>query len=291
MVDEETVRGPAVVVAGSGRCGSSLVTDILRSAGLSLGPPELYGTLTGPNAQRLGVDGDYAVNPRGYWELPGTQRVNDELIVRALGLAGPAAWMRCLPTGQELAEAWRKPVDPSLREAVTAHVLRVRGGGGMWVVKDPRFCYTLPFWLPSIPDPVRVVHSVRHPLSVARSVTRIAGSLGEPMSVEDAVGQWVIKNEALSHACRHWDLPTIVVSYERLVQEGWPAIRRLLRFVSVAEADSEARRPRLLACIDPALNRNDVTSADAREPNWEARYPQAAALYASLLRLAARRSA
>ncbi len=105
-------------------------------------------------------------NPAGYWENLDVMEIND-LILERLG----GGWDFLPP---EIEPGWeQRPELDHLRD----RALKLIEGFGVqeiWGWKDPRFCFTLPFWLALLPD-VKVVVCLRHPLDVAASLKRRNG--------------------------------------------------------------------------------------------------------------------
>src|SRR5579883_1660351 len=114
-----------IAIAGMHRSGTSLVSHVLSTVGLYLGPPE---EIVGANQDNLD----------GYWEHRGFVDINDEILAR-LG----ASWERPpeLPLG--LLELERLD---DLRPRALA-LIEELSTEPVWGWKDPRTSLTLPFWL------------------------------------------------------------------------------------------------------------------------------------------------
>src|SRR5919108_108379 len=124
MADTQT----AVCITGAHRSGTSMLTRLLHTCGLYLGPKD---ALMPPQAD----------NPDGFWEHLDFVALNDELL-------------------NELGGAWDLP--PKADESFKQHrlePLRVKAGllidrfnsHGVWGWKDPRNSLTLPFWRDLLP--------------------------------------------------------------------------------------------------------------------------------------------
>ena len=71
-----------------------------------------------------------------------------------------------LPDGWEDSKGIR-PLDSEARRCVQS--MNVRGD---WVVKNPQFCMTLPYWKRFLPKDTRYFVCVRNPIDVAKSMKR-----------------------------------------------------------------------------------------------------------------------
>ncbi|MEE9161427.1 MAG: tetratricopeptide repeat protein [Candidatus Neomarinimicrobiota bacterium] len=142
-----------VCITGMHRSGTSMVTRLLNICGLYLGPQD----------RMLPALAD---NPAGFWEDRAAVAIN-EAILSALG----AGWDYLPP---DLKPGWE--LDPALDQhrEKARDLVATFAGKELWGWKDPRFCLTLPFWKPLLPDH-RVVVCLRHPLAVADSLIRRNG--------------------------------------------------------------------------------------------------------------------
>jgi hypothetical protein len=100
-------------------------------------------------------------NPKGFFEDREVTRINEDLMGEAS--ACPAfrrgnGWLAAMPRHAELAPT--RALGLRIR-AQTAH--------GPFCFKDPRFCYTLPAWVPYVHDPA-ILCIFREPATTANSV-------------------------------------------------------------------------------------------------------------------------
>ena len=140
----------AVVVLGMHRSGTSALTGVLRSCGLTV-PATLI-----PSSE---------ANERGFWESEVVNSLNDSILEQ---------------TGQ----TWRSlepisaaPLDRKGKARVTRQVTqalsREFANGVVPLIKDPRICRLLPLWEPALDKlSARTVYPfiVRHPVEIARSL-------------------------------------------------------------------------------------------------------------------------
>jgi len=142
-----------VFVTGMHRSGTSMVARLLNLCGLYLGPEE---RILPPKAD----------NPAGFWENLDVYAIND-VILQKLG----GGW-DFLPPGAGAGWEQKSELD-ALRERAKG-IIKVLSGHDPWGWKDPRFCFTLPFWQ-SLLSESRVIICLRHPLEVAGSLMRRNG--------------------------------------------------------------------------------------------------------------------
>lgn len=157
------VRKPqTIVVLGMHRSGTSCITRIVNLAGASLGGP---------------VAGANDSNPAGHWESLAGITIND-LILQING------------------GSWDEP--PSLRHCPVWMRTKMRrflgclhqNGTAVW--KDPRTILTFPFWKPLLEN-YSILVTIRHPLSVARSLQRRDG-----FTLDKGLWLWREYNERLA---------------------------------------------------------------------------------------------
>ena len=144
-------------VVGMHRSGTSALCAALAACGASFGD-RLLGAMAG-------------VNDEGFWEDRGVVQINEQL----LALTG-SSWFAPLP--DVAGEDWNNPVYGVLREQALKVLAAGFGDAKLQVVKDPRFCLTLPFWLALCKElgiTARVCVIGRAPLEVARSLEKRDG--------------------------------------------------------------------------------------------------------------------
>lgn len=137
-----------ISVLGMHRSGTSMVTSMLASLGIELGPDE----------EMLPASDE---NPAGYFERHAVMRVNEKLLDVLEG-----AWD--LPP--DLEPGWE--LDPALDHLrpLAREALHVFDGAAQWGWKDPRMSLLLPFWEREIGERTKVLVCLRNPIDVARSL-------------------------------------------------------------------------------------------------------------------------
>ena len=144
------VKKTAILVAGMHRSGTSAISRILNLLGCAL--PKTMDT-AGPD------------NPRGFWESLAIRDLND----RILASAG-SAWDDWEPFDPRW---YASPVVEEFRDRARATLAEEFGDCRFFVLKDPRICRLLPFWVDSlngIGATSYIVTPIRNPLDVAMSL-------------------------------------------------------------------------------------------------------------------------
>ena len=210
------------VVVGCGRSGTSLVARLLAGAGYALGerllPPD-------------------AGNPRGHFEDPEINHLNEELLAPYAERAADHGYSRPLRHGERWLAAF--PLDvaveprPELAERMAAAL-----PASPFCVKDPRFCHTLSAWRPLLGDPLFVC-VFRHPLATARSIHRDARYGDLALDIEAALGVWASAYRRVLARHAH-DGDWLFVHYEQLLDGT--GVRRLAESLGAALDPSFAER-------------------------------------------------
>jgi hypothetical protein len=141
-------------VVGMHRSGTSALCAALEASGATFGG-ELLGAMPG-------------VNDEGFWEDEAVVALNERLLL-ALGVQWYSVDPEILPID------WGDSRFDALRGEVRETLERGFGDGPLEVLKDPRLCITLPFWLAACEElgiEASVLVSNRAPLEVARSLQK-----------------------------------------------------------------------------------------------------------------------
>ena len=192
-----------VLVAGSGRSGTSLVSGILQRLGYHVPAPEVPADDT---------------NPRGFAESQWVVDFHTGLLKRArvqVSDARPAAWAvtadLCLE--DEVQAQLRTWLEEQYREA--DHLL----------IKDPRLSWFLPLWQrcsEAIGVAPRFVTMLRHPAAVVDSKQRSYGAWQGDVS--RAAG-WVNLTLFTERATR--EAPRILVRYDDVLEDWTKTVGRI----------------------------------------------------------------
>jgi hypothetical protein len=194
-----------ILVLGMHRSGTSIVARSLQCFGVELGQ----------QAEWFMPD-----NPKGFWEHRGVLAINETL----LGNIGhdwddSNSWVPALNAyfGQET----HTPPLGNFGFRVVALELQDMPLFGL---KEPRMCRLLPFWRPIfelIGCQVSVVHVVRHPLAVARSLQQRNG-----LSIERGLALWLeYTQRQFLDARPEWK--SVVVEYDSMVASPLPHLAKI----------------------------------------------------------------
>jgi len=184
-----------VIVAGSGRSGTSLVSGLLKRLGGRVPTPE--------------VPADES-NPKGFAE---SQWVVDlhtrllEMVNVQVSDARPAAW----------SQTARICLDANVQTEVRSFLEAEFAKDDNLIIKDPRMSWFLPVWRRAAQDlgaTPRVIVMLRHPAAVVASKTRYyGGRQGEASRTAGWVNQLLFTERATR------DAPRVFVRYEELLED------------------------------------------------------------------------
>ena len=164
------------IILGSGRSGTSMMAGMLRLSGYYLGDNYIRPSLS---------------NSEGFFEDREVNHINEDIIANNLDrtlLGSKVKYkVRWLAT---MVKPVRAEVPPTIRARILERASRCQ-----FCYKDPRFCYTLGVWQPSLPRDTRFVVVFRNPLVTAKSILRHrkerAPSSSFQLSLEDAGNIWL----------------------------------------------------------------------------------------------------
>jgi hypothetical protein len=227
-----------VLVAGSGRSGTSLVSGILQRLGFTVPQPEVPADAT---------------NPRGFAESQWVVDFHTRLLAAAgvqTADARPAAW----------ADAAAAGLDPDVRRALR-HWLELQFATADDVlIKDPRLSWFLPLWRRCAEDvgaDPRFLTMLRHPAAVIESKqTWYGGAQGEAARLAGWVNQTLFTERATRES------PRVFVPYEALLEDWTQTVARIgavLDLAVVRDAPAGAIRD-VHGFVDRSLSRS--------RPHW-----------------------
>ena len=233
-----------VLVAGSGRSGTSLFSGILQRLGYTVPEPEVPADET---------------NPRGFaesqWVVDFHTRLLREARVQTAD-ARPAAW----------AEMARVGLDEETRGALRAWLAEQFSASDHLIVKDPRLSWFLPLWRHCAGDigaEASFVTMLRHPAAVIDSKTRwYGGAQGEAGRCAGWVNQTLFTERATRESRRAF------VRYDDLLEDWTQTVARAGRVLDlslVRDAPATAMRD-VHAFVDRSLSRSRPDWGEQRLP-------------------------
>jgi len=177
----------SIIVIGMHRSGTSAITSVIQAMGVHVGHP---ADLLTPRRD----------NPKGYFER------NDVLAVnRAIMQHHMCNWFDVSRYDQI-----DEPLPEELNEQMKAITFKLKGHSP-FAMKDPRFCFTLPYWLPHLFRPV-VVLALRHPAFIAHSL-KIRNDIPE----DKGMALWEVY---MRRAMKNIEgLPVVRCQYEDLLED------------------------------------------------------------------------
>lgn len=229
-----------VVVAGSGRSGTSTIAGVLKSVGLRIPPPEVPGNRT---------------NPRGFFEPQWAVELQTGLLRKAA-----VALTDARPAGFDATAtvASREPV----RTEVAAWIGEHLADADELLVKDPRNSWFLPMWRRAAADNgagISFLTMLRHPAEVVGSKDKYYGGVASGETVRHVqttrVGSWL--NVALFTEATTRDGRRTFVPYNDLLDDWRAVVARVapeLDLVAGREVSAEAAAE-IDAFVDPGLRR------------------------------------
>ena len=233
-----------VLVAGSGRSGTSLFTGILQRLGFLVPRPEVPADET---------------NPRGFGESQWVVDFHTRLLRAArvqVSDARPSAW----------ADTARAALDPGVQAELRRWLEATFAASDHVVVKDPRLCWFAGLWRRCAEDAgaaPRFVTMLRHPAAVIDSKQRWYG--GWQGEVARAAG-WVNLTLFTERATR--GAPRVIVRYEDLLDDWTRTLVRVgadLELGLVRDASVVSMRE-VHAFVDRSLSRSRSEWADMPIP-------------------------
>lgn len=219
------------LVSGMHRSGTSAVMRVLHALGVDLGPEER-------------LMGAASSNQFGHFELVPYVDLNDQLLT-------------------ELGSHWAAPAHTSrAMEALAAGRLGDEATGlateldmsADSVVKDPRFCLTLPFWRAALEDEIeQVILPIRHPRAVADSIATRNG-----LSREYCYELWEWYHDSLLASAT--GLAIVPVDFDQLLANPNESIDHLTQALPIKT--TKKRRTAAAKMVEPEVRRHTYETND-----------------------------
>ena len=237
----------AILVAGMHRSGTSALTRVLNIAGCDL-PSNLV------KARRDNV--------AGFWESQSVADLNQEILASA-----GSSWDDWRPFPRDWYES---PVAGEFRERAVTIVQSEFGGSRLFVLKDPRVCRLLEFWI-EIVDACGVQPLVVSPI---RNPFDVASSLHVRNDVDPSVGQLIWLRHVLDAEAASRGLKRTFLRYEKLLKEAHALVSRLGDDLGVAlpKASSPYAEMDIDEFLSPVLHHHSSDDVSHRShphlSNW-----------------------
>ena len=237
----------AILVAGMHRSGTSALTRLL--IGLGCDAPKTL----------MPAD-DY--NTKGYWESSEIAALNDDILHSA-----GSSW----DSWEHFGTYWyASPVADGFRARAQTVLAKEFADSALFVLKDPRICRLMPFWLAALEDfgtTPQVVLPLRNPLEVA-------ASLHQRDAIEPPFGLLMWLRNALDAEAESRQCNRAFLRYEELLAD-WPeTATKIGRDLGIAwPRQSAAAALEVDADLAPALRHHveaDSRGLSSRSSRWVA---------------------
>ncbi len=210
-----------VLILGMHRSGTSMLANIINSAGYYVGEPD---DLMAPSR----------ANEKGYFERKSIFKANDVILNLCNG-----TWYD--PPQKEALTQVR--IDPFLRPLLDVYKDKSRV-----VLKDPRFCLTFPVWRHLLPANLKIVYITRENDAVIRSLVKRESF--DPQKMADLCTYY---NDSVQDFIQ--DYPHIQVRYEDLFSSKKNDVLSMLSTFISTEKDLQSIADEI---IDERLNHNQI---------------------------------
>ena len=224
-MNNQTVQ--AILVLGMHRSGTSAVAGVVR----------LLGATQPARTIPAGPD-----NPSGFWEALSILGTNDWILKQ-----GGATWYECLGFDANALDARTRTAALTF---VMLSLMSEFGGASMPLIKDPRMCLLMDFWLPALQ--ARGVSPVA--LLVVRAPDEVAESLAARERLPTAVSaalwlRYMLDAEFATRDCRRHILP-----YDDLLRDWRAALMLAGQRTAIAwPVDPHVAAQRIDGFLDPRL--------------------------------------
>ena len=201
MSDSSTNK-VAILVAGMHRSGTSALTRVLNIAGCDL-PKTLM------NPQR------YTGNVGGFWESQAIMDLNQEILASA-----GSSWDDWRPFDQDW---YRSPLVDEFRERARELIQGEFGSSRLFVLKDPRICRLMRFWI----QVIRAFGALPLVVSPIRNPLEVATSLQVRNDIDPAVGYLIWLRHTLDAEADSRGLKRAYLRYEHLLSDAQTVVDTL----------------------------------------------------------------
>lgn len=235
-----------VLIAGMHRSGTSALTRILSLHGYALPQTLLQAARS---------------NETGFWESVPVNRLND----RILASVG-ATWQSWRPFTEEPGQM---PGYAGLKQEARDLLASEYGQAGNFVLKDPRLCRLMPFWLDVLAD----LGARPYVISPLRNPQETAASLEQRNGLPQPLGQLIWLRYVLDVEMATRGLPRSMPRYSALIDDWRDAMFKIGRETGLAwTRDTEGVSEEINAFLSPGHRHHQVVDAvflhDPAESRW-----------------------
>lgn len=193
-----------VLILGSGRSGTSMLTGVLHQAGY----------FVGENPDYLKKN---KANPKGFFEDYEVNTINEDLLKENLLTIPEPIRKRFFPSATFYRARWLSVLSPnkkltssqSIHERIETVITRQP-----FCFKDPRFSYTLPIWHQALPSDTKYIVVFREPGKTADSIVReclenkalkrLKMTRARALSIWYSMYSHILKHHDASKNKQHW---------------------------------------------------------------------------------------
>lgn len=237
-----------IIILGMHRSGTSMVTRLINMLGAYVGPERM---MLEYRVKKL-----MSSNAKGHWERGDVLDINE-----AIFREHNTRWDKPVPlpsSAQSLENAYGHiTLSEATRQAIKL-CLYGMDGHRPWVMKDPRLCLTLPYWLPHMEMPL-VIFVTRNPAQIALSLNTRNG-----IAPDTAMALWEYYIASALNASLH--IPRLFVDYQDVLERPQISLEGTFRWLAsqgVRKLDMPGHKE-ISAFVDPNLHQ--ATSSERHIP-------------------------
>ena len=206
-----------VIVVGMPRSGTSMTSSIFANCGYFV---------TENNDTELRASDEY--NPTGYWEADSLIKSNAEIFTAA-GYPHDNTWLYSSISSEQAQKISK--LKPTIEHI---NLVQKYNNNRPWLWKDPRLCYTLPYWWPLFDsDSTKVLFLKRDPKEIYNSFTRLKWRTGSTEDKNDVYTRIDNHMAAVESALKTYKIPHIVINYSDYKEHDDETAKKLSRFFGV----------------------------------------------------------
>jgi hypothetical protein len=218
IIKSNKVVPTIIFIIGMGRSGTSALTRLINIMGINIGQNLMPAHIT---------------NEKGFWEDLDIVILNDKI----LNIYN-STWFTVAP----LPANWQNYSQIELLETEANNILTtVYANHAYSVIKDPRMCRLMPFWLPLLKRSgfnAKFIYNLRNPLEVAESLKK-----RDNLSLLHALALWLDHNLNAEYDTRNY--PRVFVTYDAVMSHPLHVLKyigkklKLLYTTSTHEVESQ----------------------------------------------------